>query len=139
HPVIDLMDAQRSVVDMGGTMRLGAYAAKLLPGSVVHHAYGEEVIYERHRHRYEVNNKYRARLEEAGLVCSGTSPADRLVAFVTLRELPFFVGTQPHPESKSRPDRPPPLFAASVRAAGERAAGRSPRLPLPIDEPAGTG
>jgi CTP synthase len=136
--VIDLMDAQRNVVDKGGTMRLGAYAAKLLPGSIVHKAYGEEVIYERHRHRYEVNNRYRSRLEDAGLVCSGTSPDDRLVEFVELPDHPFFVGTQAHPEFKSRPDRPHPLFAAFVEAARERAEGREPRLPLPIDEPAGT-
>ena len=136
HPVIDLMDAQRSVVDKGGTMRLGSYPAKLLPGSIVHRAYGQEVIYERHRHRYEFNNKYRARLEEAGLVCSGTSPDDRLVEFVELPGHPFFVGTQAHPEFKSRPDRPHPLFAAFVKAARERADGRLPRLPLPIDAPA---
>ena len=138
HPVIDLMDAQRNVVDKGGTMRLGAYAAKLLPGSIVQKAYGEEVVYERHRHRYEVNNKYRARLEDAGLVCSGTSPDDRLVEFVELPDHPFFVGTQAHPEFKSRPDRPHPLFAAFVQAARDRADGRRPRLPLPIDEPVGT-
>ena len=93
-------------------------------------AYGEEVVYERHRHRYEVNNKYRAELEEAGLVCSGTSPDDRLVEFVELPDHPFFVGTQAHPEFKSRPDRPHPLFAAFVRAALERAEGRVPRLPI---------
>ena len=99
-------------------------------------AYGEEVVYERHRHRYEVNNKYRSRLEEAGLVCSGTSPDDRLVEFVELPGHPFFVGTQAHPEFKSRPDRPHPLFAAFVQAARDRADGRRPRLPLPIDAPA---
>jgi CTP synthase len=133
HPVIDLMDAQRNVVDKGGTMRLGAYAAKLLPSSIVQCAYGQEVIYERHRHRYEVNNRYRGRLEEAGLVCSGTSPDDRLVEFVELPGHPFFVGTQAHPEFKSRPDRPHPLFAAFVKSARDRAEGRLPRLPLPID------
>ena len=84
HPVIDLMDEQREIVDKGGTMRLGAYPAKLLPGSIVREAYGEEVVYERHRHRYEVNNNYRRRLEESGLVCSGTSPDDRLVEFIEL-------------------------------------------------------
>ncbi len=133
YPVIDLMDEQRRVVDMGGTMRLGSYPAKLKPGSIVQRAYGQEVIYERHRHRYEVNNKYRARLEEAGLVCSGTSPDDRLVEFVELPDHPFFVATQAHPEFKSRPDRPHPLFAAFVQAARDRAEGRRPRLPLPID------
>ena len=133
HPVIDLMDEQRDVVDKGGTMRLGATRRSCCPAPVVHTAYGEEVVYERHRHRYEVNNRYRAALEEAGLVCSGTSPDDRLVEFVELPEHPFFVGTQAHPEFKSRPDRPHPLFAAFVQAARERAEGRLPRLPLPIE------
>ena len=138
HPVIDLMDEQRDVVDMGGTMRLGLYPAKLRPGTQVEAAYGEEVVYERHRHRYEVNNKYRARLEEAGLVCSGTSPDDRLVEFVELPPAvhPFFVATQAHPEFKSRPDRPHPLFAAFVRAARERSDGRTPRLPMDDRDPA---
>jgi len=132
HPVIDLMDEQRDVIDLGGTMRLGAYPAKLLPGSVVHEAYGEDVVYERHRHRYEVNNRYRRRLEEAGLVCSGTSPDERLVEFIELPRAthPFFVATQAHPEFKSRPDRPHALFAAFVSAAAERAEGRAPRLPI---------
>ncbi|MFZ4515541.1 MAG: CTP synthase [Acidimicrobiia bacterium] len=136
HPVIDLMDEQRDVVDMGGTMRLGSYPAKLKPNTVVRNAYGEEVIYERHRHRYEVNNRYRARLEEAGLVCSGTSPDDQLVEFVELPQTvhPFFAATQAHPEFKSRPNRPHPLFAAFVRAARERAEGRSPRLPMDLDD-----
>jgi len=132
HPVIDLMDSQRDVVAKGGTMRLGSYPAKLAEGTVVREAYGREVVYERHRHRYEVNNAYRARLEEGGLVCSGTSPDDRLVEFIELprHRHPFFVGTQAHPEFKSRPDRPHPLFAAFVRAALARADGRAPRLPL---------
>jgi CTP synthase len=135
HPVINLMDEQREIVDMGGTMRLGAYPAKLAAGTRVYEAYGQEVVYERHRHRYEVNNKYRRRFEEAGLVCSGTSPDDRLVEFVELPRgvHPFFVATQAHPEFKSRPDRPHPLFAAFVAAARDRAEGRAPRLP--IDEP----
>jgi CTP synthase len=132
HPVIDLMDDQRDVVEKGGTMRLGAYPAKLVAGSVVQRAYGDEVVYERHRHRYEVNNRYRARLEAAGLVCSGASPDDRLVEFIELptSEHPFFVATQAHPEFKSRPDRPHPLFRAFVAAAHRRAEGRAPRLPL---------
>ncbi len=135
HPVINLMDEQREIVDMGGTMRLGAYPAKLTPGTRVYEAYGQEVVYERHRHRYEVNNKYRRRFEEAGMVCSGTSPDDRLVEFVELPPgvHPFFVATQAHPEFKSRPDRPHPLFAAFIAAARDRAEGRAPRLP--IDEP----
>ncbi len=137
HPVIDLMDEQRDVIDMGGTMRLGIYPARLEPGSIVSTAYGEEVIYERHRHRYEVSNKHRPRLEEMGLVCSGTSPDGRLVEFVELPtdKHPFFVATQAHPEFKSRPDRPHPLFAAFVKAASERAEGRAPRLPIESVEP----
>ena len=99
----------------------------------MHKAYGEELVYERHRHRYELNNRYRAKLEEAGMVCSGLSPDDRLVEFIELPDHPFFVGTQAHPEFKSRPDRPHPLFAAFVRAALERADGRVPRLPITID------
>jgi CTP synthase len=132
HPVIDLMDEQREIVDMGGTMRLGAYPAKLVPGTQVQRAYGREVVYERHRHRYEVNNRYRRRLEEAGLVSSGTSPDDRLVEFIELPESthPFFVATQAHPEFKSRPDRPHPLFASFVAAAKRRNEGRVPRLPI---------
>ena len=131
------MDDQRDVVEMGGTMRLGAYPAKLLPGTLVRELYGEEVVYERHRHRYEVSNHYRRRLEEGGLVMSGTSPDDRLVEFIELPRSvhPYFVATQAHPEFKSRPDRPHPLFAGFVRAATERAEGRAPRLPLASDEP----
>ncbi|HEX6391809.1 MAG TPA: CTP synthase [Acidimicrobiales bacterium] len=128
HLVIDLMDEQRDVVDMGGTMRLGLYAAKLLPGSIVAQAYGSELVYERHRHRFEVNPRYRARLEAAGLVCSGSSPDDRLVEFIELPDHPFWVGTQAHPEFKSRPDNPHPLFRGLVAAALDRADGRSPRL-----------
>jgi CTP synthase len=132
HPVIDIMDEQRDVIDLGGTMRLGIYPARLQPGSIVQRAYDEEVVYERHRHRYEVNNRYRARLEEAGLVCSGTSPDERLVEYIELDPSvhPFFAATQAHPEFKSRPDRPHPLFAAFVRAAADRADGRAPRLPI---------
>jgi len=128
HPVVDLMDEQRDVEDMGGTMRLGAYVARLKPGSVVATAYGTEVVSERHRHRYEVNPQYRFHLERAGLVCSGTSPDDRLVEFIELPGHPFWVGTQAHPEFKSRPDRPHPLFRALLTAALQRAEGRLPRL-----------
>ena len=132
HKVIDLMDDQREVVEMGGTMRLGAYPAKLAPGSIVRELYGQEVVYERHRHRYEVSNAYRRRLEEGGLVMSGSSPDDRLVEFIELpREVhPYFVATQAHPEFKSRPDRPHPLFSGFMLAAKDRAEGRAPRLPL---------
>jgi CTP synthase len=128
HPVIDLMDDQREVVNYGGTMRLGVYPARLRPGSQVAAAYGEPFVYERHRHRYEFNPRYRRRLEDAGLVASGTSPDDRLVEFVELESHPFWIGTQAHPEFKSRPDRPHPLFAAFVGAALARADARAPRL-----------
>ncbi|MCX6464891.1 MAG: CTP synthase [Pseudonocardiales bacterium] len=123
HPVISTMADQRDVVagerDMGGTMRLGAYPAALGAGSVVAAAYGAREVSERHRHRYEVNNAYRSRLEEVGLVFGGTSPDGTLVEFVELpaETHPFFVGTQAHPELKSRPTRPHPLFAAFVKAA----------------------
>ena len=122
HPVIDLMDEQRAIVDMGGTMRLGTYPAKLVAGSIVREIYGEEVVYERHRHRYELNNRYRQALEDHGMVCSGNSPDGLLVEFIELpaEQHPFFVATQAHPEFKSRPNRPHPLFAAFVEAAPAR-------------------
>ena len=126
--VIDLMDEQREVVDMGGTMRLVAYVARLAPGSQLAQAYGDTVVYERHRHRYEVNPRHRSRLEAAGLVCSGVSPDDRLVEFIELPGHPCWIGTQAHPEFKSRPDRPHPLFLELVRTALARAQGRDPRL-----------
>jgi CTP synthase len=109
-------------------MRLGSYSARLLPGSQVARAYGTEVVSERHRHRYEVNPRYRTKLEEAGLVCSGISPDGRLVEFIELPGHPFWVGTQAHPEFKSRPDRPHPLFRELLGAAVDRAEGREPRL-----------
>jgi CTP synthase len=129
HLVIDLMDEQREIVDMGGTMRLGVWPAKLAPGSQVARAYGAELVYERHRHRYEVSPRYRTRLEEHGLWCSGTSPDDRLVEFIELPSHPFWVGTQAHPEFKSRPTRPHPLFRELIGAALTRAEGRAPHLP----------
>jgi CTP synthase len=128
HPVIDLMDEQHDVVDMGGTMRLGAYPAMLLAGSQVAHCYGTEVVSERHRHRFEFNSRYRARLEAVGLRCSGASPDDRLVEFIEFPGHPFWIGTQAHPEFKSRPERPHPLFRELVGASVERAEGREPRL-----------
>ncbi|HUF31851.1 MAG TPA: CTP synthase [Acidimicrobiales bacterium] len=129
HKVIDLMDAQRDVVDMGGTMRLGVYPARLTPGSRVAIAYGTELVYERHRHRYEFNPAYRSRFEGSGFLCSGVSPDDRLVEFIELEDHPFWVGTQAHPEFKSRPERPAPLFRELIGAALARADGRRPRLP----------
>ena len=128
HPVVDLMDSQREVTDMGGTMRLGLYPARLMEGSTVAALYGEALIYERHRHRYEVNNDYRASMEEQGLKCSGISPDGRLVEFIELESHPFWVGTQAHPEFMSRPDRPAPLFRGLVEAALGRAEGRNPKL-----------
>ncbi|CAN5771892.1 CTP synthase [soil metagenome] len=134
HPVIATMADQRDVIagerDMGGTMRLGAYPAELAKGSLVAAAYGETKVEERHRHRYEVNNDYRAALEAAGVVFSGLSPDGRLVEYAELdRALhPFFVGTQAHPEFTSRPTRPNPLFAAFTRAAIDYS--EAARLPL---------
>ena len=128
HLVIDLMDEQREVVDKGGTMRLGLYPARLRDGTRVGKAYGEEVVYERHRHRYEVNPRYRLRLEDAGLTCSGTSPDDRLVEMIELDGHPCWIGTQAHPEFKSRPERAHPLFVELVSAALDSAEGRNPHL-----------
>jgi CTP synthase len=128
HPVIDLLESQRDVTAKGGTMRLGAYFAELAEGSIAARAYGERVVSERHRHRYEFNNKYKAKFEEAGLWCSGMSPDGRLVEFVELIGHPFWVGTQAHPEFKSRPDRPAPLFREFIGAALSRAEGRNPHL-----------
>ncbi|MBM3806018.1 MAG: CTP synthase [Actinobacteria bacterium] len=135
HPVIDLMNDQREVTEKGGTMRLGAYYAVLTPGTKVANAYGEPVVSERHRHRYEFNSNYRARIEEAGLLCSGTSPDKRLVEFVELENHPFWVGTQAHPEFKSRPDRPHPLFRELIGAALKHRVQRLAQLPIEITEP----
>ncbi len=125
HPVIDLMHDQRDVSDKGGTMRLGAYYAVLAPGSKVANAYGEPVVSERHRHRYEFNSAYRSRFEENGFLCSGTSPDRRLVEFIEAVDHPYWVGTQAHPEFKSRPDRAHPLFVGLIEAALSRRAKKS--------------
>jgi CTP synthase len=123
HPVISTMASQKEIVagnaDMGGTMRLGLYEAKLLKDSIVAKAYGSELVKERHRHRYEVNNDYRKQISDAGLVFSGLSPDDHLVEFVELpaQVHPYYVGTQAHPEFLSRPTRPHPLFSALIKAA----------------------
>jgi CTP synthase len=119
YPVIDIMPDQEDVDEKGGTMRLGAYPCKVAPGTLAAEAYGEEVVYERHRHRFEVNNAFRDRLAEAGLVFSGVSPDGRLVEMVELpRDVhPWFVASQAHPEFKSRPNDPAPLFREFVRAA----------------------
>jgi len=123
-PVIDLLPEQKEVADLGGTMRLGADPIKLHAGTRAREIYGEAVIYERHRHRYEVNNLLRKRLQSAGLTVSGTSPDERLVETIELEGHPFFVASQFHPEFKSRPERPAPLFRDFVAAASERAAER---------------
>ena len=129
HPVIDIMPDQVGV-DMGGTMRLGRWPCKVLPGTLASRVYGSDLVHERHRHRYEVNNAYREALEEAGMVFSGTSPDGRLVEIAELKAHPFFIGCQFHPEFKSRPLRPHPLFFGFVRACGaaleEPAVGAEP-------------
>lgn len=119
YSVIDLMSSQEDVTEKGGTMRLGAYPCRLAEGTLAREAYGSELVYERHRHRYEFNNAFRGRLEDAGLVISGLSPDERLVEMVELpRDVhPWFVATQAHPEFKSRPTRPQPLFREFVRAS----------------------
>ncbi len=125
YPVIDLMPDQKDITDKGATMRLGAYPCKVVENTLVSEAYGETLVYERHRHRYEVNNAYRDRLTEAGMRISGISPDDRLVEMVELPEdvHPWFVATQAHPEFKSRPTKPAPLFREFVRAAIARHEG----------------
>jgi CTP synthase len=127
HPVIDLMRDQQDVADMGGTMRLGAYPCKVEKGTKGFEAYGEEVIYERHRHRYEVNNAYRQQLVDAGLIISGVSPDGKLVEMIELPDHPWFLGNQGHPEFKSRPTRPAPLFRDFVGAAVARRKERDGR------------
>lgn len=120
HPVIDLMPDQESVVDYGGTMRLGQFPCNLKPDSLSRILYGTDLIYERHRHRYEVNNKYRTSLEQAGLTIAGTSPDERLVELIELPGHKYFVASQYHPEFKSRPERPHPLFVGLVTAAANK-------------------
>jgi CTP synthase len=120
HPVIDLMPEQRDISDMGGTMRLGSYPCALVPGTQAARAYGTALVHERHRHRFEFNNAYRDILTKSGLILSGLSPDGRLVEIAELAEHPFMVGSQFHPEFKSRPNRPHPLFKAFVEAAAAR-------------------
>jgi len=117
YPVIDLLPDQKDIADMGGTMRLGLYPCKVVEGTNAHVAYNDELVYERHRHRYEFNNEYREALEEAGLVISGTSPDGRLVEMVEVKEHPWFLAVQFHPEFTSRPNRPQPLFSGFVEAS----------------------
>jgi CTP synthase len=136
YPVIDLMDSQRGVTDLGGTMRLGAYVAELAPGSRVAQAYGRDVVSERHRHRYEFNPRFRSRFEASALKLTGTSPDNRLIEFIELEGHPFWLGTQAHPELKSRPNRPAPLFREFIGASLQRAEGRAPHL-FPVHANAG--
>ena len=121
HPVIDLMPDQVDVEDKGGTMRLGLYPCKLVDGTRSRDLYGEELVYERHRHRYEFNNAYRKQLTDAGLILAGTSPDERLVEIVEVKDHPFFVAVQFHPEFKSRPNNPHPLFYGFIQAMEEEA------------------
>ena len=117
YPVIDLLPEQKDIADMGGTMRLGASPTKLMPETKAYAAYGEEVIYERHRHRYEVNNIFRSQLTDRGLIIGGLTPDDRLVEVIELADHPWFVACQYHPEFKSRPTKPHPLFRDFIGAA----------------------
>jgi CTP synthase len=141
NPVIDFMPDQRDMEEKGGTMRLGLYPARLTPGSKAAAVYGSEVIYERHRHRFEVNNRYRTLLENAGMLLSGQSPDGRLVEIVELKEHPWFVASQFHPEFRSRPERPHPLFDGFVATALALQEGREPELTArparPADETIG--
>ncbi|HYZ18060.1 MAG TPA: CTP synthase [Gaiellaceae bacterium] len=135
YPVIDLLPEQKEIEDLGGTMRLGAQAVELAEDTRARESYGEPIVHERHRHRYEVNNHFRPRLVEAGLVVSGTYQEGRLVEIVELPDHPWFVASQFHPEFKSRPTRPAPLFRDFVGAALERARERTGE-PLPAAAPA---
>lgn len=117
HPVVDLMPDQKNIEQKGGTMRLGVYPCQLVPGTRAHHQYGQDNIEERHRHRYEINNDYRNILQQHGLVFSGLSPDGRLVEMIELPDHPWFVGCQFHPELKSRPNRPHPLFLGFIEQA----------------------
>ncbi|MBR3624450.1 MAG: CTP synthase [Selenomonadaceae bacterium] len=117
HPVIALMDSQLGIEDKGGTMRLGAYPCKITPGTVTHACYGKEVISERHRHRFEFNNKFKEELTQKGLIIAGTLPDNSLVEIIEVKDHPFFVASQFHPELKSRPNNPHPLFEGFVKAA----------------------
>lgn len=123
HKVIDFMPGQNDEINKGGTLRLGRYECRVKKGTLLEKCYGKTDFFERHRHRYEFNNEYKETLEKAGLVCSGTSPDGRLVEVVEIKEHPFFIGVQYHPEFKSRPNRPHPVFSGFIKASlayGER-------------------
>jgi CTP synthase len=126
NPVINLLPEQHDVVDLGGTMRLGLYPCRLTPNTLAHSLYQQEVIYERHRHRYEFNNAYRNLFLETGFAIGGTSPDGRLVEIIELPGHPFFIATQFHPEFSSRPNAPHPLFRGFVQAAVRKAQANAP-------------
>ncbi len=127
HPVIHILPEQVGIEDKGATMRLGVYPCRLLDGSLAAKLYGSDLVYERHRHRFEVNNSYRPKLERGGMVCSGVSPDYRLVEIVEMKDHPFFIATQFHPELKSRPNRPHPIFAGLIEAALDYQKTRKPK------------
>jgi CTP synthase len=121
NPIIDLLPEQKDIEDLGGTLRLGLYPCKIMPGTKTYEAYQDEVVYERHRHRYEFNNHYREDMEKNGFIFSGTSPDGRLVEIIELKDHPWFIASQFHPEFKSRPQRPQPLFREFIHASlGEK-------------------
>jgi len=120
YPVIDMMEEQKRIKNMGGTMRLGSYQCRIREGTLAHEAYGTELVGERHRHRFELNNEFREELESRGLIISGTSPDDFLVEMVEIKDHPWFLGCQFHPEFRSRPNRAHPLFVSFLRAALEK-------------------
>jgi CTP synthase len=133
YPVISLLSEQQGIQDKGGTMRLGGYPCRPVPGTKAHAAYGQDEVVERHRHRYEFNNVYRQPLAEAGLIPSGLSPDGTLVEISELRDHPWMVGTQFHPEFRSRPNRPHPLFRDFIGAAAQRA-GLAPAIEAAVEE-----
>jgi CTP synthase len=130
HLVINLLPEQQDVVDLGGTMRLGLYPCRISPNTLAFKLYQEEVIYERHRHRYEFNNAYRHLLLETGFAISGTSPDGRLVEIIELTSHPFFIATQFHPEFRSRPNTPHPLFQGFIEAALGQVAPNASETPI---------
>jgi len=117
NQVIHIMEEQKAINKKGGTMRLGSYPCVLAKGTKAYELYGKEQINERHRHRFEFNNQYKEKMEKAGLICSGTSPDGKLVEIVELKDHPYFIAGQFHPEFKSRPNRPHPLFVGLIKAA----------------------
>ena len=133
HPVIDLMLEQKEITNLGGTMRLGLYPCRLVSGTIAQLAYGVSEVQERHRHRFEFNNEYRSHLESNGMICSGLSPDGKLVEIAELKEHPFMLGTQFHPEFLSRPTRPHPLFIQFIRAACKKSGTRFQEPPLRFD------